>query len=122
MLSSAAEQKNVDRTGVLTPRAEIRQENRAKTFLSQETNMKLFLEKVHKAVRFENSTGVISEIKSYFGIICLGLNTLYSGLPCSLGARRGIWGVAADSYCVSQKSQREKTEISLKSKKDTSEE
>lgn len=66
----------MDRAGVLTPRAEIKQENRAKAFLSQEANMKLLLKKVHRAVRAENSTGVISEIKSYFGIICLGLNTL----------------------------------------------
>lgn len=44
MLSWPAEQKNVDRT----PRVEIKQENRAKTFLSQEAKMKLLLEKVHK--------------------------------------------------------------------------
>lgn len=51
----------MDRTGVLTPSAEIKQENRAKTFLSKEANRELVLEKVHRAVRADNSTGVISE-------------------------------------------------------------
>lgn len=51
----------MDRTGVLTPSAEIKQENRAKTFVSKEANRELVSEKVHRAMRADNSTEVISE-------------------------------------------------------------
>lgn len=55
------EQKNPDSTGIMTPSAEIRQENRIKTLLSQEAIRKLGLEKMHRAMKAENSAEVKAE-------------------------------------------------------------
>ena len=72
----------------MTPSAETRQENRVKTFLSQEANMKLGLEKMHRAMKAENSAGVKAE-KIRGQLFCYSLSELKypSGWPAM-----SFWG------------------------------
>lgn len=106
VLSWPVEQKNGDRTGALAPGAEIKQENRVKIFLSQEANMKWLLEKEDRALRAENSTGVISDIKSQLFWYNLSGIKYSLGWPAMFPWER-IWDIAADSHCVFEKVQRE---------------
>jgi len=79
----------------MTPSDEVRQENRVKTLLSQEANMRPGLEQKHRARKAENSTGVNTE-KSLVSCFCtasLGLGIHQDGLPCQL------WGMTEKLGC-----------------------
>lgn len=90
----------------MAPRAEIKQENRAKAFFSQEANMKLLLGKRHRAVRAENPAGGISEIKSQ--LFWYHLSGIKHSLDCHVPVGHyKEFGVFTDSHCVSEKAQGE---------------